>query len=201
MDWVDGEERPAARTSAGEMRSPRRALDDRLGTWVSRGRELVDGVSGARPGSRAPNRGAERGPGERAGLEGLGRWVEGRLDWLLDDREDWREPWQEGDRPPSRRWEDTPPPPGRSRAPLEAISRRGGGAPAPQPPPLAAPIATPIAEVPGGNGSEEDWPDPETFNVARWRREAPAPRQAATPLTDPPAPPPGRPLPRSTRRR
>lgn len=197
MDWAEGEDRLAARISGGESRSTRRALDDRLGTWVNRGRELVDGVSGARPGSRVPNRGVERGSGGRGGLEGLGRWVEGRLDWLLDDREDWREPWQEGDRPPTRRWEDAPPASGRSRAPLEAISRRGSGARAPEPPP-----ATPIAEASGSAGGDEDWPDAEAFNVSRWRREAPAPRQAVNPLADPPTPqPPGRPLPRSTRRR
>ncbi|MEY4806376.1 MAG: hypothetical protein RLZZ206_765, partial [Cyanobacteriota bacterium] len=42
-------------------------LDQRLDRWVSRGRELVDGVAGARPGSRTP------GP-ETAGLghRGLG---------------------------------------------------------------------------------------------------------------------------------
>jgi len=88
-------------------------LELRLDRWVSRGRELVDGVAGARPGSRmAGPEGA--GLGHR-GLGGsginparLGRWVEERLDWLLDDDgdDDWREPWQEppirseGRRPP-----------------------------------------------------------------------------------------------------
>jgi hypothetical protein len=107
MDWADGvgsvpEGRGAmggtdASGAAGDVRPGRRALDDRLDTWVTRGRELVDGVSGTRPGARPPGRGG----GGR--LDGLGRWVEGKLDWLLDDREDWREPWQEGERSASPR--------------------------------------------------------------------------------------------------
>jgi len=77
-------------------------LDQRLDRWVSRGRELVDGVAGARPGSRmAGPEGA--GLGHRGlGAGGLnparlGRWVEERFDWLLEDDadDDWREPWQE----------------------------------------------------------------------------------------------------------
>jgi len=77
-------------------------IDQRLDRWVSRGRELVDGVAGARPGSRLP--GAEA---AGLGLRGLGagglnparlgRWVEERFDWLLEDDgdDDWREPWQQ----------------------------------------------------------------------------------------------------------
>ncbi|MFM9047895.1 MAG: hypothetical protein ACKOOH_09640, partial [Cyanobium sp.] len=122
MDWVDDDGGvPPERSDApnhwresrgdvrGELRTTRKALEDRLDTWVSRGRELVDGVSGTRPGTRPAGRGTERpGPGGRPGLDGLGRWVEGRLDWLLDDREDWREPWQEAGRSTDR-WDATSP--------------------------------------------------------------------------------------------
>ena len=85
-------------------------LDQRLDRWVSRGRELVDGVAGARPGSRlAGPEGA--GLGHRGlGAGGLnparlGRWVEERFDWLLEDdaEDDWREPWQEPARGTGRR--------------------------------------------------------------------------------------------------
>ena len=70
-------------------------IEQRLDRWMSAGRQFVDGVAGSRPGSRPPTRGAEgRGPG-RGGFDGLGRWVEERLDWLLEDGDDWREPWQE----------------------------------------------------------------------------------------------------------
>lgn len=82
-------------------------IEQRLERWVSRGRDLVDGVSGARPGTRAAGPPAEGRPGQpsRTSAGGgfdpgrLGRWVEDRLDWLLDDgEEDWREPWQEAPR-------------------------------------------------------------------------------------------------------
>lgn len=158
--------------SDGDPRDPRNErggvpLEQRLDRWVSAGRQLVDGVAGARPGSR---------PAARPG--GLGRWLEDRVDWLLDDGDDWREPWQEGPPvapdPPLR--SSAAPPPARRRG-LEAISRR----------PSAA---------------AGDWPDEDSFNVPRWQRPAAAPTPRDTPAA-PPAPPaqPGRPLPRSTRRR
>ncbi len=50
-----------------------------------------------------------REPGRGGGFDGLGRWVEQRLDWLLDDGDDWREPWQEsGPRSPSPSIHDNP---------------------------------------------------------------------------------------------
>jgi len=77
-------------------------LEQRLDRWVTRGRELVDGVAGARPGSRSTGPEgsglAHRGLGAGGLNPGrLGRWVEERLDQLLDDDgdDDWREPWQE----------------------------------------------------------------------------------------------------------
>lgn len=94
------------RRSSGRESEP---LDQRLDRWVSAGRQFVDGVAGGRPGSRPPARGSEsRGAGRgsegrgseartagRGGFDGLGRWVEERLDWLLEDGDDWREPWQD----------------------------------------------------------------------------------------------------------
>jgi hypothetical protein len=85
-------------------------LEQRLDRWVSRGRELVDGVAGARPGSRTPGPEAA-GLGHRGLRAGglnparLGRWVEERFDWLLEDDadDDWREPWQEPARGSGRR--------------------------------------------------------------------------------------------------
>ena len=83
-----------------ESREPR--FDQRLDQWLATGRQLVDGVAGARPGSRASGRPQ---PGGRAGglprPGGLGRWVEDKLDWLLEDDDGWREPW-EGPAPGSR---------------------------------------------------------------------------------------------------
>lgn len=237
MDWVEDDSRAPSERGArdpwreprGDLRPGRKGLEERLEGWVNRGRDLVDGVSGTRPGTRPPGRQGDRpGPGGRSGLDGLGRWVEGRLDWLLDDRDDWREPWQEGEGFPTERWDTAPPPsalPTRSsRAPLQAISRRGGatqgmgprasfnpmpprtavqgGEPSRAKPPEVAP--QPMEPFADGNAdaASQEWPQEDTFSVARWRREEPSAPRPANPLTNPvPPPPPGRPLPRSTRRR
>lgn len=129
-------------------------LDQRLDRLISRGRDVVNGVAGARPGGRTAaasgGRDGERRSGWRNELDGLGRWVETRLDRLLDDEADWREPWQEELPAQRRRLSDAgafqgsspqarspgvPPGPLRSvtggstpgRRPLDAISRRGQG--------------------------------------------------------------------------
>ena len=139
---------------------------DRL---VSAGRQLVDGVSGARPGSRSGNR------GEGRRLAGLGRWVENKLDWILEDEDDWREPWQE-----------TRPELGsqaRPRRRLDAISRRSAASPQAQP---------------RQAGEPEEWPEDDAFALPRWQRQP-----SSAPQTQPPSQPqlPGRAMPRSTRRR
>lgn len=204
-------------------RSPRGAdpLDQRLDRWVSTGRQFVDGVVGARPGSRPVPRGAERRAAGPAGLESLGRWVEDRLDWFLEDGDDWREPWQ--DAPPRRRRSVSPeqpewppasvappqasaPPPARPRRGLEAVSRRG---PASLPPRAgaAAAAAAPPAPAPGPGADEADWPDEASFRLTRWQRPplSPSPQTpgAAASGANPAASArsSGRPLPRSSRRR
>ncbi len=199
------------------------AIEQRLDRWMSAGRQLVDGVAGSRPGSRPPTRGGEgRGPG-RGGFDGLGRWVEERLDWLLEDGDDWREPWQEpGSPPPS-------PPMNLSRARSgnasdpwiqadrpepAALSRRPNPSSPPQPPAAGTaprrrlealsrrglapqpPLAPALEE-------RDSWPDDDSFSLPRWQRPA-APRASRSPEEAPPlseAPEAsGRPLPRSTRR-
>ncbi|MCU0529870.1 MAG: hypothetical protein MUD04_10365 [Cyanobium sp. Prado107] len=192
-------------------------LEQGLDRLVNAGRQLVDGVSGARPGSRSGQRPTGRpgsGPG-RSRLGELGRWVEDRLDWILEDEDDWREPWQE---PRPQRSEragrpDEPPPPAAAgrRRPLEAISRRGDRRPRPatdratEPP--VVPPGTPEAPspAPGADG----WPDDSSFSRTRWQRplidpsRAPdlsgeAARDAAAAARAREA---ARPLPRSSRRR
>jgi hypothetical protein len=200
-------------------------LEQRFDRFMDAGRQLVGGVAGARPGSRPGGRSTGGRSGGRPSLEGLGRWVEDRLDWLLEDEDDWREPWQQpagppdGDRQPSPgadpyrsapreasrtgSWQEsqieprqpTPEPRGSRRQPLEAISRRAT--------PLLPPRAVPDAVA------DDDWPDPDEFSVPRWQR--PARRQQST--DGPPevrrrsieeSPGHGsaaRPLPRSSRRR
>lgn len=172
-------------------------LEQGLDRLVSAGRQFVDGVSGARPGGRPPARGTGRPSGSLPRLDGLGRWVEDKLDWILEDGDDWREPWQ--DQRAAPRAAETPadadiPRPSRSvapglrrRRPLEAISRRAAAAP----PPLADPAA--------------DWPDDASFTVPRWQRppqEERPPLRPGEAIAQPrSSPAPGRPLPRSSRRR
>lgn len=130
-------------------------LEQRLDRWVSRGRELVDGVAGARPGSRQSGpEGAglgQRGLGA-AGLHParLGRWVEERFEWLLEDDadEDWREPWQE---------------------PVRGTGRRTVG-----------PAATGSAEARRLERLSDPWAAPRSASASPQGRE-PQPRPAAAP--------------------
>ena len=179
-------------------------LEQGLDRLVSAGRQFVDGVSGARPGSRPQARGTGRRHGALPRLDDLGRWVEDKLDWILEDEDDWREPWQEQPRvSPSPRASLAArplaaaarrPESQRRRRPLEAISRRA----------LAGEVAAAPEAVAG------DWPDDDTFTVPRWQRPAQPERAplelgaAITPIERDPSErveSSGRPLPRSTRRR
>lgn len=181
MDSFDGSRRRDPRTGLppSERRSSRQSepLEQRLDRWVSTGRQLVEGVSGGRPGGRPGGRRPEGRPGSRGGFDGLGRWVEDRLDWLLDDSDDWPEPWQEtgrrGQDPAARRPTAPPPAAERSWSPgadttrneprrrrLEAISRRGAAVPA-------------ASEPMQADTEPQDWPDDSLFNVPRWQRAEP----------------------------
>ena len=141
-------------------RDPR---DRRLDQWLETGRQLVDGVAGRRPGQR------------RAGLDldSVGRWVGDKVEWLLEEDDDWREPWQ-----------DSAEPKGRGKRPLQAISRRSRQ--------RSVPAAA--------SSSPDDWPEDDLFQVQRWQRD-PAQRSSSEgePLDQPPTPRRG--LPRSSRRR
>ena len=180
------EERPDDRLDRRGVRRSEPRLEQRLDQWVSAGRQLVDGVSGARPGSRGGAR-----PGLR--LDHLGRWVEDKLDWLLEDEDGWRESWeQQPAAPPKRRSQ---------RQPLEARSRRRAAA-APSERRVADSPAVPMsAET---RGDAEAWPDDDSFSLNRWQRsssgapvpDAPAAAQRAEPLGQR-----GRTVPRSSRRR
>jgi hypothetical protein len=209
--------RPDLQRPPAEPRRGSDPLEQGLDRLVSAGRQLVDGVSGARPGARAGQRSPR--PGARSGVTRprigeLGRWVEDKLDWILEDEDDWREPWQEAsprEPSPSRRASapqrplpadlpDRPPASasgpvaGGRRRPLEAISRRDQ---------RRRPTQTSSASQSQG----DDWPDDTTFARPRWQRplidptRAPdlsgdAARAAAARQRDG-----SRPLPRSSRRR
>ena len=154
-------------------RDPR---DRRLDQWLETGRQLVDGVAGRRPGQR------------RAGLDldSVGRWVGDKVEWLLEEDDDWREPWQDSAQPVAR-----------GKRPLQAISRRSRQrsmpAAASQPPPTATPS---VSE----SSASDDWPDDDLFQVQRWQRDT---AQRFSPQGEPQDQPPSarRGLPRSSRRR
>ncbi len=201
--WSDLADRPGDRGRRGPD-----PLEQGLDRLVTAGRQLVDGVSGARPGSRPPVRSAAGAAPERPRLGNLGRWVEDKLDWILEDDDDWREPWQQQPRPPSRpqlRPESRPEPQppaghgGGGRRPLEAISRRGQR-------PASAASAPAAAQAPADT---EEWPEEESFTRPRWQRPVvgqvrnsePAPGLPPAAGLPPAMAPGGRPLPRSSRRR
>ncbi len=208
MDSFDGGRRrdPRSPLPPAERRPAREGepLEQRLDRWMSTGRQLVEGVSGGRPGARQGSRRPEGRPGSRGGFDGLGRWVENRLDWLLDDSDDWSEPWQESER--RRREPSGPARPElslerdrgsgrsqRSRKPLQAISRRGGAPSAMAAQPSSewetratasrstqAAAAEPL-RANGGSDIPQDWPDDEAFSVPRWQRPS-APLRRPDPL-------------------
>ncbi|MEA5441915.1 hypothetical protein [Cyanobium gracile] len=188
------------RETARRPRAGTDPLDQRVDRWVTAGRQFVEGVAGSRPGGRPAPRGADRRPPLRPRMDELGRWVEGRLDWLLDDGDDWREPWQESERStpvPPPPGEQQPAAPGRPRRQgLEAVSRRGRSGSAPSQPPAPEPRPS-MGTATTGDG---DWPDDASFTLPRWQRpessERPSPPEA---VANSPAD--GRPLPRSSRRR
>ena len=233
MDSFDGSRQrdPRSPLPPAERRPSRdgEPLEQRLDRWMSTGRQLVEGVSGGRPGARQGSRRAEGRAGSRGGFDGLGRWMEDRLDWLLDDSDDWPEPWQQTERrrsePPLPPRPELPRQPARGdersqsrRQPLQAISRRGG-VPAAERDSRAERRGTPAAaadRAPMADWSDpsQDWPDDAAFSVPRWQRPAP-PLRRPDPLqeeldqrglgrgegADAPSTGGGRPLPRSSRRR
>ena len=184
----------------GRRTTPRRGGPDRLEQGIDRlmsaGRQLVDGVSGARPGSRPPSRGEGRTAGSLPRLEGLGRWVENKLDWILEDEDDWREPWQEpGPGAPTEAR-----PNGQMEPRLEArpVARRdfaadnpAAGAATTAPSGAMEPAARrrnrrPLEAVSlrGAAATDQDWPDDDSFLVPRWQRSEQA-AQTPTPMPTP----------------
>ena len=185
------------RPRRGDSR-PEPRLEQRLDQWMSAGRQLVDGVAGTRPGSRGDGR-----PGGALRLNQVGRWVETKLDWLLEDDEAWRESWEEPDRarrqPEASRLTDSRPvQPSRSRRqPLQAISRRT----APVQASSQTSAQSPTQPVQQPDPSQlQDWPEDDSFTVNRWSRTDQPARQPSPP-DQAASRPVGRTVPRSSRRR
>ncbi|WP_392345744.1 hypothetical protein [Parasynechococcus sp.] len=156
--------------------------DRRLDQFLETGRQLVDGVSGRRPGQR---------PGVRRSgldLDSVGRWVGEKVELLLEEDDDWQDAGR-GRPVPVRSMRS-------ARRPLDAISRRSRRGTAAQAP--APPSTPPVAHE--FNADQGEWPEDDSFRVQRWSRSA---QPAARPETEA-APNPGgsrRALPRSSRRR
>jgi hypothetical protein len=210
--------RPDLQRPSPEPRRGSEPLEQGFDRLVSAGRQLVDGVSGARPGSRGSQRGPR--PGTAAGpgrprLGELGRWVEDKLDWILEDEDgdDWREPWQEPR--PARLTRSRPDPTSRPAADRPAPPRLASQAPASPAPGPAASGRRPLEAIsrrgerrrPAG----DDWPDDTSFSRPRWQRplrdpsrapdlSAGAAREAAREAAERRQER-SRPLPRSSRRR
>lgn len=195
-------------------------LDRRLDQWLETGRQFVDGVAGTRPGSRSAA-GRVGGRSTAASIDAVGRWVGDKIDWLLDEEDDWGGSWD----PPrssrgmgpreSRRTQFTaaqdqdasavPSAVSTAKQPLEAISRRQ--------PPLIRPAepqrsSAPPAAAPPVPVDEEAWPDDDSFRLDRWQRtpgsaqSQPTSARGSTAPASTPQPSGGRrPLPRSSRRR
>ena len=181
---MDGRFQPRQRSQVQRNQGQRNQDfgDRRLDQWIETGRQLVDGVAGTRPGRRPTGGGRPS-----MDLETVGRWVGDKIDWLMDEEEDWRDPVE----PPMP--VESPAASSRKR-PLDAISRRRILASVPEP-------ESPFQE------DDNSWPDDESFRVERWSRSASSPLAASRsessagmsqPLSRGSS---RRPLPRSSRRR
>ncbi len=134
-------------------------LDRRVDKWIETGRQFVDGVAGTRPGSKRRYANQTRISGSR--LDNLGRWVGDKLDWFLEDEDEWLEPWEQ--EISGREFLDS-----RKKKPLEAIS-------------LRVPKALPPSSVNTKDDSlDEIWPEESSFKVNQWKRENVARKQESS---------------------
>ena len=161
----------------------RQPLDRRVDQLIETGLQVVDGVAGTRPGKRRLNSSRLAG----SSLDKVGRWVGDKLDWFLEDEDDWVESW---DPAASKSFSS-----GKKR-PLEAISRR-----------LLKPTKTDYSSIAVSQQSFEsdEWPEESAFRVERWQRGPreekvePSDREQGSPRDSSRVE--KRPLPRSSRRR
>ena len=127
----------------------RDSLDRRMDQWIQTGKQVVDGVSGNRPGLR---RGERQARSNGANLENVGRWVEEKIDWFFEDDDDWLDT-EEINEPISEINENR-------KRPLRAISLRAPKALPPQ-----------INQIRNNLDDENEWPDDQSFKVNNWERK------------------------------
>ena len=121
-------------------------LERRMDQWFETGRQFVDGVAGNRPGQR------RSGKPLSSSLDNVGRWVGDKIDWFLEDEDDWSEPWH-------LEQEEKKVNPLSRKKPLEAISLRTTKSLGPS----RSRHTIQEQEVP--------WPEESTFQVNRWERQ------------------------------
>ena len=174
------------RQSQQRRKRLRDPVDRRVDKWIETGRQFVDGVSGARPGRRRPFN-IDR--ASTSNLETVGRWVGDKLDWLLEDEDDWMEPWQSQSHDRKSLSESA----GLSiKRPLEAVSRR-----IPQ-------AITPSGKEDQKGNLADEWPEESSFRLERWQRRKVDDKPDSSSSLDVPRKPlrqERRRLPRSSRRR
>ncbi len=111
--------------------------------WVETGRQVVDGVAGNRPGLRKKD--------NRLGLNDMGRWVGEKIDWFLEEEEDWSEPVKS-----LSDIQETFP---IKKRPLTAISLR------------VQKVLSSSASADEESTLEDKWPEESSFKVDRWERD------------------------------
>ena len=168
-----------SRNTPSKRQRSRDPLDRRVDKWIETGRQFVDGVAGTRPGQRKALNAVRA---SSSSLESVGRWVGDKLDWLLEEEEDWSEPWESVSEMSTSS----------SKRPLDAISKRVGNV-----------RSSSSLEGPEGLLVDDQWPDDSSFRVDRWQRgqhdqntdhESPSRVRRPSPRSE------RRPLPRSSRR-
>ena len=122
----------------------RQSLDRRMDNWIETGRQFVDGVSGSRPGRR---RFTDSNRLSRPNLDNVTRWVEDKLDWIMEEEDDWLDDTYESNSTDKLV---------KGKKPLEAISRR-------------VPRLISQQEISDEN-KRDVWPDESSFRVERWKR-------------------------------
>ena len=127
-----------------------KSFDRRLDQLIETGRQVVDGVAGNRPGQR-DHRFVDR--GTTSGLNNVGRWVEDKLDWLLEEEEeDWEDLNQEISSSGKKPF-------------LEAISRRSSR--------KLTRNLLPEQNIQQENNIEltnQEWPEDSSFRIEKWER-------------------------------
>ena len=131
-----------------DRRNRDRSFDKRLDQLIEAGRQVVDGVAGNRPGKR--NLGSIEG-NSLSRFSNVSSWVEDKLDWLLEDNEDW----MEGPLNSNTKLDNF-----NEKKPLEAISQRNL---------KDFDKNTDFQKV--DSSVNDEWPEESTFKLNKWTRD------------------------------